>query len=146
MYIGDGDFVDRGVTSAARYEINFGRLSNGGERQFAIKSMPADRFVFGLRVKPVTGTSSEASPEDVVILLEVVDNSSKVAFRRREPLSRWTKSENALDSLLFFYLREPNGTYLTPQRGEGYSVRVSVNGTLRGIDYIELVAMGGGWK
>lgn len=146
MYLGDGDFVDRGVTSAARYEINFGRLSTRGEWHFAIESMPDDRFVFGLRVKPMSGSSSEAGQDGGDILLEVVDSAGKVAFRRRQPLSRWTKAENALDSLLFYYLREPEGTYLSPRRGASYSVRVSITGKLHGVEYVELVAMGGGWK
>jgi len=143
-YKGSGHFVDRGIMSADRYEINFGRVNGPSTTGFVVKQAPNELFVFGLRA---ASPLPQHALEKTIVSLQIVDGNGTQRVNRTEPLALWVMASRQVDGAsVFYYLREPHGTYLDIVAHANYSIRLMIHEVAPSTNNLEFVAMGGGWK
>jgi hypothetical protein len=148
-YIGDGRFVDNGLTAVnERYVVELGTvdLTQQTTKTFAFKGLPAVSFVAGIQV-PRSPDDSKSSPEsDADIVLQIANQATgSKLVRSTGPLRDWVWSGIAEPS--FVYDREKPGSYFVPRPDSTYTVTVAVRSPAPNATHEATVLLkSGGWK
>ncbi len=133
LYSGDGEFLDRGVMSAAeRFEIRFGeiRLHEVGKYCFSAARLPRVNFTLGLCISsdvPIGLAVRKREQFSTVVSCNVVNERGEVVVSQRAPLDEWTWSSSGMVSTeSFVYLQ---GESKTTELGNGITMTESVGHT-----------------
>jgi len=166
---GDGAFTDHGPRGAHnRFELDFGPvdLERTGSREFRFSDLPAEEFVFGLRLTAPGGEKLGALPA-ATVRITLVNENYETVFDMTDEVANLVRSETAKEWFLYQRGRLPLpgaakpggerlsvgpdggwGTYAQPRRNGSYRLTFeTVKPDSRLAKFgVRLVAVGGGWK
>ena len=166
---GDGAFTDHGPRGPHhRFELDLGPvdLERGGSREYRFGDLPAEEFVFGLRLTAADGQKLGALPA-ATVRITLVNENDQTVFDMTDEVSNLVRSETAKEWFLYQRGRAPLpggakpgeqrlavgpdggwGTYVLPRKNGSYrltfeTVKADTHLAKFGV---RLVAVGGGWK
>ena len=166
---GEGTFTDFGTRGAHhRFELDFGPvdLERTGSREFRFSELPAEEFVFGLRLTAAGGEKLGALPS-ATVRITLTNENYETVFDMTDEVANLVRSETAKDWFLYQRGKVPLpgsakpgerrlsvgpdggwGTYALPRRNGSYRLTFeTVKADSRLTKFgVRLIAVGGGWK
>lgn len=166
---GDGAFTDHGPRGAHnRFEVDFGPvdLERTGSREYRFSDLPAEEFVFGLRLTAAGGEKLGTLPA-ATVRIALTNENYETVFDMTDEVANLVRSETANEWFLYQRGRVPLpgnakpgeqrlsvgpdggwGTYARPRRNGSYRLTFE---TVKGDTHltkfgVRLVAVGGGFK
>jgi len=166
---GDGTFTDHGPRGAHnRFELDLGPvdLERPGGHEYRFSDLPAEEFVFGLRLTAADGQKLGALPA-ATVRIALVNENYETVFDMTDEVANLVRSETAKEWFLYQRGRVPLpgsakpgeqrlsvgpdggwGTYALPRKNGSYRLTFeTVKPDSRLAKFgVRLVAVGGGFK
>jgi hypothetical protein len=146
-YSGDGRITDSGFWSYPRYRIELPQIQiePRSAYRFTFKGAPPEDCGFGLSLTdPGQRRALQAARDKITLGVKLEDDSGRVLFDVRTPLSKWIESWSQGDS--FYWHERCRECALTPH--DTYILTVSVESSARDLGpiYLTPILKGGGFE